>query len=443
MVFFQGMLEIEIIEGKDLPDLDSSSFRSKKDVSDPYVTVDTIVGGTCTQRIAKTAVIKNSLNPQWNEKYQLEISHEAESIMFTVRDKDLFIVEHMGEMSIQAEDLISEEPISGFFDVMDSCGNPAGSLNINMQYKSAESIQTSGYELDNRSQMTYDNRSHKHTKVHKGHWGYSHNNGPAMWKQMGYSLADGPRQSPIDINEIEKDDSLYSLTPIYKDLAVSNIKNNGHTWKVQINEDAVQKGYSSLTGGPLGNEFVLKQFHAHWGKTNETGSEHTVNGQQYSGELHMVHYNKEKYGSMEEAVKYPDGIAVIGRLIQIGEQEDPEMNKICSLLPFIQHKGQTIEFNDAIDPGKFIPRKGSYWTYEGSLTTPSCNECVTWLLYQEPLIVSEAQMASMRMLKTYHPCDSCPADELGGQLVENYRPTCPLNTRIVKEYSKTEMEDCK
>ncbi|CAL4227550.1 unnamed protein product [Meganyctiphanes norvegica] len=127
--------------------------------------------------------------------------------------------------------------------------------------------------------------------------------------------------------------------------------------------------------------------------------------------------------------------------LQIGSQELPEMNKICSLLPFIQHKCQTIQVTDAIDPSKFIPRNGSFWTYEGSLTTPPLYESVIWLVYQEPLIVSEAQMIAMRMLKTYQPCETCPADDFGGQLVENYRPPCPLGTRVVREYNETPIED--
>jgi hypothetical protein len=35
---------------------------------------------------------------------------------------------------------------------------------------------------------------------------------------------------------------------------------------------------TSLTGGPLGNEYQLVQMHAHWGHTEGTGSEHTLNG---------------------------------------------------------------------------------------------------------------------------------------------------------------------
>lgn len=266
-------------------------------------------------------------------------------------------------------------------------------------------------------------------------WGYCSNNGPAVWNQM-FPIADGPRQSPIDIKQVDKDSGLKRLTPVYKNVVVSDISNTGSSWKAQIKE-----GNSSLKGGPLGNEYVLEQFHAHWGKTNHTGSEHTVNGKKYAAELHLVHWNKDKYSSFAEAAAASDGLAVLGMFLEVGNQENQELNKICRLLPFIQHKGQQIQVTDVIDPAKFIPKNGSFWTYDGSLTTPPLYESVTWLVYQEPLIVSEAQMITMRMMKTYHPSETCPADDFGGQMVENYRPPCPLGSRTVREYKETPMED--
>jgi hypothetical protein len=42
---------------------------------------------------------------------------------------------------------------------------------------------------------------------------------------------------------------------------------------------------SGLIGGPLVNEFELWQFHAHWGNTDDHGSEHTVDGKSYPAEV--------------------------------------------------------------------------------------------------------------------------------------------------------------
>jgi carbonic anhydrase len=43
---------------------------------------------------------------------------------------------------------------------------------------------------------------------------------------------------------------------------------------------------SALEGGPLGEcVYKLEQFHCHWGATCEEGSEHTVDGRTFAGEV--------------------------------------------------------------------------------------------------------------------------------------------------------------
>lgn len=46
------------------------------------------------------------------------------------------------------------------------------------------------------------------------------------------------------------------------------------------------------------------------------GSEHTVDGNFYFGELHIVHANT-KYPSLEEVLAAPDGLAVLGFFVDV------------------------------------------------------------------------------------------------------------------------------
>jgi len=46
--------------------------------------------------------------------------------------------------------------------------------------------------------------------------------------------------------------------------------------------------YKALTGGPLQHKYRLAQFHCHWGKDCNVGSEHTVNGKSYPAEVCYV-----------------------------------------------------------------------------------------------------------------------------------------------------------
>lgn len=260
-------------------------------------------------------------------------------------------------------------------------------------------------------------------------WGYSKANGPSTWGSV-YPVANGVRQSPIDIKAAvcQSNCGLSTVRALYHDIRISELSNSGHSWKAQV-----AGGSSSLTGGPLQHEYVLEQFHCHWGKTNDTGSEHTVEGRSYSAELHLVHWNKTKYNSFAEAAAAGDGLAVLGMFLVVGNHH-PELEKVCKLLPFVQHKGQAITLTDPVNPAAFLPDNRSYWTYEGSLTTPPLYESVTWIVFSQPIEVSQAQLNAFRAMKSFHPSEGCPEDELAGCLVENYRPPCPLCDRTVRSY---------
>lgn len=78
-----------------------------------------------------------------------------------------------------------------------------------------------------------------------------------------------------------------------------DVTNTGYSWKVHVHNEGsgsnnaniwlnhCVKYFKELTGGPLpdGDNYVLEQFHCHWGINDNEGSEHTVCGKRYSGEV--------------------------------------------------------------------------------------------------------------------------------------------------------------
>lgn len=177
----------------------------------------------------------------------------------------------------------------------------------------------------------------------------------------------------------------------------------------------------------------MEQFHCHWGCSDGKGSEHTVDGKSYDGELHLVHWNATKYASFNEAALHPDGLAVLGVFLQVGEHNS-ELDKVCRLLPFVTHKGDRVTVPEPCDPEKLLPQAHYYWTYLGSLTTPPCSECVTWIVFKEPIEVSRKQLDLMRNLRCYDVNEECPNNELGGKVINNYRPPLPLGNRELREF---------
>jgi carbonic anhydrase len=148
-------------------------------------------------------------------------------------------------------------------------------------------------------------------------WGYGPDNGPDKWAHLGFPIAmNGKRQSPIDLPEAGKAtaDDLAPLHFTYVPDNTEMLKNNGRTIEATVNG----KG-SLLSGGPLGaDEYELKQFHFHWGSHNAQGSEHTVDGRKYSAEVHLVHWNRSRFDTFEEAVMNKDGLAVLSVLVKYG-----------------------------------------------------------------------------------------------------------------------------
>ncbi|XP_075903834.1 carbonic anhydrase 1-like [Nelusetta ayraudi] len=251
-------------------------------------------------------------------------------------------------------------------------------------------------------------------------WGYGEDNGPSTWVS-GYPIADGPRQSPIDIAEASFDGALQPLTLKYDPSNSREILNNGHSFQVTYDDEA---DTSTLTNGPITGTYRLKQFHFHWGKDDKGGSEHTVGGVNYAAELHLVHWNTS-YANFGEAASKPDGLAVVGVFLETGTNENPNLQKLLDAFEAIKHKGSQASFT-GFDPSILLPESLEYWTYEGSLTTPPLLESVTWIVCKRPIVISSDQMAKFRSLKfNEKEKDDAP-------MQENFRPPQPLKGRALR-----------
>uniref|UniRef100_A0A182U759 Carbonic anhydrase n=1 Tax=Anopheles melas TaxID=34690 RepID=A0A182U759_9DIPT len=271
-----------------------------------------------------------------------------------------------------------------------------------------------------------------------------------------FPQARGQRQSPVDIvtSKTQNSGDLQEnpLRWTYVPENTRSLVNPGYCWRVDVNG----KG-SMLTGGPLQKEqFILEQFHCHWGCSDSRGSEHTVDGESFAGELHLVHWNQSKYKSFAEAAGHPDGLAVLGVFLKVGKPH-PELDIIARLLPFITHKGDrvtvgeawspvwtfrgrnSVTLNKPLDPARLLPEGKAYWTYLGSLTTPPCSESVTWILFKEPIEVSHEQLELFREMRCYDAAEECPCDETlnkqfdYGKVINNFRPPLELGNRQLRE----------
>lgn len=166
--------------------------------------------------------------------------------------------------------------------------------------------------------------------------------------------------------------------------------------------------------------FRLAQFHFHWGRINEEGAEHVVDGKRGCGEVHFVFINK-KYERSRFAVTHADGIIVLGYMLNV--ERKSVFDEIFKSIPLIKVSNDEVRDVSLRISELFQDKQKvrEFFVYQGSLTTPPCNESVTWFLSSLTLGISQEQLTQLRSQRV---------DE-HTQLEHNFRPLQPLNGRTV------------
>jgi len=262
-------------------------------------------------------------------------------------------------------------------------------------------------------------------------WNYAAQGGD--WCDAGTDLpfpkCCGTSQSPIDIDTsaVTYDSTLGNIHfgPGYFNEVPGMLENNGHTMVFKPNL-GVDMSDHYFFDGPVADGITYKfvQLHFHWGTKNTDGSEHTVDGAQYSMEMHMVHINTA-YDTFAEAKAAADGLAVLGFFMNIENVPFP-FKSMANQSKKIRNVDTSTPVSVYLsDFFSHSPNMIDYFTYQGSLTTPTCDEAVTWIVYKEPLSTKQFFPRFLSLLRT--------AVGKGSPLVRNnYREPQPLGIRVVK-----------
>jgi len=263
------------------------------------------------------------------------------------------------------------------------------------------------------------------------HWNYS-DHGPCKWHE-NFPIANGPRQSPIDVvpEECQQKDCGVLKADYNLSECTKNILNDGHSIKVEWTGNSNCHLRSSNPDFILGaNNFRLLQFHFHW--SEGAGSEHTINGKQYAAELHFVHANESHENPLEQG----DGLAVLGIFLDAGDNDDASFEVLVQAAEnHLRNAGDKMEMDKDYDPSCFLADKdlSKFYHYEGSLTTPPLLECVQWFLLDDVLSVSKSQIARL---------SAAMSDSEGNKMVDNWRPAQPVKGRnVYKTFSGSQAKE--
>ncbi|XP_056120890.1 carbonic anhydrase 12 isoform X3 [Rhinichthys klamathensis goyatoka] len=254
-------------------------------------------------------------------------------------------------------------------------------------------------------------------------WTYNGPDGEHDWSSK-YPFCGGAFQSPIDFQTqlLRYDPNLPPIQVQNYNLSTNEqltLGNNGHSVLLSLP--------SHMHISSLPHRYSAAQLHFHWGSSSLlTGSEHTVNGNRFAGEMHVVHFNSDKYLNISMAVDKHDGLAVLGVFIEIGEF-NPAFDKFFKYINGIKYRDQKIQV-PAFNVRALLPaRLDEYYRYDGSLTTPPCYPSVLWTVFRKPVTISRKQfLALATALYASYAQDSATVPLHG-----NYRKPQLTDNRVV------------
>lgn len=212
-----------------------------------------------------------------------------------------------------------------------------------------------------------------------------------------------PQQSPINL---ARDESLYVKAPKsvltfdYRDAPFMGRfkEGDGHRNFVLV-EPYPGKYPPMLTLGGVRAELV--KIHLH------TRSEHSVEGKEFDGEIHLIHKIANPTGGSE--------LIVVGVFFQQGAPVVmTDFFAMWSTNVGKRRSTTTLEEDVAIDPRKLLPKSSDLYRYEGSLTSEPYSETVSWLVLVETIGVGSDDFKKLE--KNAHQPE---------------RPVQPINRRFV------------
>ena len=212
--------------------------------------------------------------------------------------------------------------------------------------------------------------------------------GPEHWGNQWPVCSKGQAQSPINIPLDGTPQKGPAIAFHYQPFDL-DVENTSHVVEV-----VVPPG-SYITVGD--HRYDLVQFHFH------TPSEHQFGGKAADLEIHFVH--RDAAGKL----------AVVG-LLASKTGASAALQPVVATLPInaCEHKDVHRKF----DATAILPAVRDYVTYPGSLTTPGCDEGVTWFVLTQSISVSPEQLTKLSPFGA----DARPVQQLHGRSVVRVKP---------------------
>ena len=216
---------------------------------------------------------------------------------------------------------------------------------------------------------------------------FTYSQGPLAPASWGGVCQTGKMQAPIDISASQKL-PVDTLKVAYQP-SVLDVINDCNQYRVLLK---FPDNYWLTVGK---KPYNLAEIHF-----REPG-ENAVGGQRPRMAIQFVHFS-------------PEGVFLVIEVPVVAGKENSVIRTLWAHVP-PQGKENRVE-GIKINPADLLPADRSFYRFPGSLTTPDCNEIVTWYVMKNPVELSEAQIR-----------------EYAARYHNTARPLQPLNGRPVVE----------
>ena len=109
-------------------------------------------------------------------------------------------------------------------------------------------------------------------------------------------------------------------------------------------------------------------------------------------ELHLVHV-KESANNTDS-----DRLAVLGILFKIQEEDNTKIKELTDALEKVKFKDDKFMLRNTLPLVSLMPEDtDEFYRYQGSLTTPGCNEIVVWTVFKVVTITINVKSNSIQL----------------------------------------------
>ena len=203
--------------------------------------------------------------------------------------------------------------------------------------------------------------------------------------EQGYAIprhTDKLAQSPINIIDDKTDKAGKEQISFTFHSDINAAKNLGHTVELEFKE-----GSTCMVNG---KNYASRQFNFH------TPSEHLVDGITFPMEMHIVNTLNDSANVNKSSY------LVLAVLFKIGA-ENKFIKEFLNKIPNKEGEENTLQTGDVRLDDLFSQFKGndikSYYTYQGSLTTPPFTESVQWVVLKHIVEASEEQIMAIEKME--------------------------------------------